>query len=72
MASDDEEKLSLMQVFGSVVASFIGVQSNRKRERDFQRGRARDFIIVGVVLTALFILTVWGFVRLAMSLAESA
>jgi len=72
MASDDEKKLSLMQVFGSVVASFIGVQSNRKRERDFQRGRARDFIIVGVVLTALFILTVWGFVRLAMSLAESA
>ena len=70
--SDEErnaEKLSLMQVFGSVISSFVGVQKNATRERDFKRGRARDFIIVGVVLTLLFILAVWGVVQLVMGVA---
>lgn len=70
--SDEEknaEKLSLMQVFGSVISSFVGVQKNATRERDFKRGRARDFIIVGVVLTLLFILAVWGVVQLVMRVA---
>lgn len=65
----DSEKLSLPQVFGSVISSFLGVQKNATRERDFQRGRARDFIIVGVVLTLLFIFSVWGVVQLVMRLA---
>lgn len=66
---NEEKKLNLFQVFVSVVASFFGVQSNEKRARDFTRGRARDFIIVGLVLTLLFILTVFGIVKLVMSLA---
>lgn len=67
--SDNNKKLTLLQVFGSVLASFIGVQSNEKRERDFTQGRPRDFIVVGVVLTASFILLVWGAVSLVMSIA---
>ena len=65
----EPDKLSLVQVFGSVLASFFGVQKNANRERDFKRGRARDFIIVGVVLTVLFILAVWGVVQLVMHVA---
>ena len=63
------ERLSLRQVFGSVMASFLGVQKNATRERDFRRGRARDFILVGIVLTLLFILTIWGVVQLVMHFA---
>ncbi len=63
------DRLSLLQVFGSVAASFFGVQKNANRERDFKRGRARDFIIVGIALTLLFILSVWGVVQLVMHLA---
>ena len=65
----EAEKLSLLQVFGSVMSSFLGVQKNAARERDFTRGRARDFIIVGIVLTLLFIVTVWGVVQLVMRVA---
>jgi len=65
----ETEKLSLPQVFGSVISSFLGVQKNANRERDFKRGRARDFIIVGIVLTLLFILSVWGVVQLVMHFA---
>ena len=65
----EENKLGIHKVFGSVIASFVGVQSNEKRERDFSQGKARDFIIVGIVLTLLFILAVWGIVQLVMSVA---
>lgn len=66
---ENTEKLSLAQVFASVMASFFGVQKNANRERDFKRGRARDFIVVGLVLTLLFILAVWGVVQLVVQVA---
>lgn len=69
--SDEGKPLSLFQVFTSVVASFLGVQSTEKRERDFARGRAKDFILVALVLTVLFVLVVWGVVQLVMSIAVS-
>lgn len=69
MADNDKEKLSLFQVTRSVMSSFLGVQNNETRERDFTRGRARDFIFIGIVLTVLFILAVYGIVKLVMTLA---
>ena len=64
-----DKPLSLPQVFGSVLSSFFGVQKNAVRERDFRRGRARDFILVGLLLTLLFILAVWGVVQLVLRVA---
>lgn len=63
-----EGKLNLWQVLHSVLASFFGVQSNAKRRRDFSRGRAHQFIIVGLVLTVLFIFAVLGAVQIALLL----
>lgn len=60
------EKLTLAQEIGSVLASFFGVQSRKNRERDFSRGNAKRFIVLGVVFTLLFVLTVIGVVRLIM------
>ena len=67
----EERKLTWLQIFSSVIASFFGVQKNATRERDFTHGRARDFIIVGIVLTLAFILMVWGIVQLVMHLATN-
>lgn len=66
---NDKKPLGFWQILGSVFASFFGVQSNAKRERDFSQGRARDFVMVGVILTALFILIVYGVVKLVTSIA---
>lgn len=65
----DRRPLSFLQVLGSVLSSFLGVQKNATRERDFTQGRARDFILVGIVLTVVFILAVWGVVQLVMHVA---
>ena len=42
-------------------------QPKERRERDFARGKASHFIIVGVVITALFVLTVAAVVSLVLS-----
>lgn len=65
--SEGEEPLTLFQLLGSALAAAFGVQSSRNRARDFSRGRPLHFIIIGVVLTALFVLAVVGVVNLVLS-----
>ena len=62
MAQDDQ-KPNLLQVFGSVLASFIGVQSQKNRERDFTKGKLSHYIIAGIIMTAAFIVIVWTVVQ---------
>lgn len=50
--SEGNERLSVFQMIGSILASFFGVQSSNNRQRDFRHGKARDFIVVGIVMTA--------------------
>jgi hypothetical protein len=45
------QSLTFFQMVGSVMASFFGVQSAEKRERDFTHGRAKHFIAVGILMT---------------------
>lgn len=66
----DQQKLGLRQVLGSVAAAFMGVQSGRNQDRDFNRGRPRDFIIVGLLATLVFVLIVAGVVALVTNLAQ--
>ena len=66
---EDQENLTLAQMFGSALAAMVGVQTKEKRERDFAKGKASHFIIVGVVLTALFVSAMAGIVTLVMTVA---
>ena len=60
---------SLLSVLGSVLASMFGVQSSRKREEDFTHGKPSQYVMIGLLVTVLFVLTVWGVVSLVMKLA---
>lgn len=60
---------SLGSVISSVLAAFIGVQSDRKRQEDFTRGKISTYVIVGLAGTALFVGTIIGIVMLVMHLA---
>ncbi|MES1948954.1 hypothetical protein C84B14_16475 [Salinisphaera sp. C84B14] len=53
----------------SVMAAFFGVQSSENRERDFTRGRASHFILLGLVATVLLVMLLVGLVKLATSMA---
>jgi hypothetical protein len=63
------DKPGIRQVIASVLASFIGVQSSKNRERDFKHGKFSHFVIVGLVLTVLFVLVLYGVVKLVLGLA---
>jgi len=50
-------KPGLLHVIKSVIAAGIGVQSNKNREIDFEHGSLAIYLIVGLIATILFILT---------------
>ena len=48
---------TILQVIKSVLSAFIGVQSKENRELDFTEGKVSHYIIVGAIITILFIAT---------------
>ena len=66
----EDGKPSFIDVIKSVLASFFGVQSDKNRRRDFQQGNLAQFIIVGLVLTVLFIMGMILIVKLILASAR--
>ncbi len=66
---DEGRAPSLLGVLCSVLASMFGVQSNRRREEDFTHGKPSQYVIIGLLVTVVFVLTLWGVVSLVMKLA---
>lgn len=56
-------KPSIMQVIRSVFAAFIGVQSDKNRQLDFQSDSIAPFIIVGVLMALVFVAVLIVLVR---------
>ncbi len=53
-STGNEKPLSFFQMVSSILASFFGVQSSKNRERDFKRGKASQFIAVGILVTVVW------------------
>jgi hypothetical protein len=51
-------KPTITQVFKSVLAAFIGVQSDANRKKDFEHGSLSTYVIAGVIFTALFVVVI--------------
>jgi hypothetical protein len=61
---------SLGSVVRSVSASMFGVQSSKKHAEDFSEGSVTSYVVVGLVATIVFVLTLWGIVRLVTSVTQ--
>ncbi|MFT7300633.1 MAG: hypothetical protein ACI89Z_001094, partial [Porticoccus sp.] len=55
--SNDEKKPNFWQIVLSTLAAFLGVQSNKNRERDFKYGNIYVYIVSGLIFTTIFIFT---------------
>ena len=64
---DNSKKTSLLFVVKSILAAGIGVQSEKNRQRDFEKGNPVVFIIGGIIFTLLFIIAVASVVGLVLS-----
>ena len=67
--NDKSERVTWWQVISSTLYAAIGVQKRSNRERDFSRGRPLQFIIAGIVFTAVFVLIVALVVRMVLAQA---
>lgn len=48
-------KPNLAHIIKSVLAAFVGVQSDKNREIDFQHGSLASYVAAGIIATLLFI-----------------
>ncbi|WP_122318226.1 DUF2970 domain-containing protein [Pseudomonas cichorii] len=58
------------QMLHSIMAAAFGVQSNRNRQRDFTHGKPIHFLLLGLLFTGLFALTLFGIVQLVLYFAS--
>lgn len=64
-----DQPLTFREMLQSVLAAAFGVQSGKNRSRDFSRGKPSHFIILGVLFTAVFVLVLYGLVRVVLHFA---
>lgn len=62
----DESGLTLLQLIASALSAAFGVQSAANRKRDFTKGKPSQFIMIGIIFTALFVVLLIGFVNLVL------
>ena len=60
---NNKNKITLLQTLLSVLAAFFGVQSSKARERDFSKGKPVHYIIIGLIVVILFVLSIYGVVQ---------
>jgi len=67
--SEEKHSIGFMQVVKSVLSGMFGVQSSKNRERDFTKGKPIHYVVVGLLFTVIFILTLVGVVKLVLHFA---
>jgi len=53
-----------LRIVKSVMASFIGVQTQSNYDKDANMGSFVPFIVIGLLMAIVFVLTVWTLVNL--------
>ncbi|NOU20470.1 MAG: DUF2970 domain-containing protein [Methyloglobulus sp.] len=48
-------KPTIIQTIKSILAAFVGVQSDKNRKLDFEQGSLMTYVIAGFIFTFLFI-----------------
>lgn len=67
--ASEDKTLSFKDMAKSVAAAAFGVQSGKNRARDFKHGKPSHFIFLGLGFTLIFVLVIFGVVKLVLHLA---
>jgi len=62
-----QEAVSLINVIQSVLWAMLGVQSTRNHKRDFTKGKASHYIIIGIIMTTAFVVLLLAAVQLTVN-----
>lgn len=58
-----EQDVTFFTILKSVFSSFLGVQSNANRKRDFESGKFWHFFTAGLIFVFAFLMTIWLIVK---------
>lgn len=56
--------MEYFKVIKSVFAAMIGVQKKKNLEEDFAKSSATPFIIAGILMTLVFVISIWAVVQI--------
>ncbi|MEQ1546385.1 DUF2970 domain-containing protein [Methyloglobulus sp.] len=48
-------KPTIIQTIKSILAAFVGVQSDKNRKLDFEQGSLSTYVIAGLIFTVVFV-----------------
>lgn len=54
-----KQEVTFFTILQSVFCSFIGIQNNVNRKRDFESGKFWHFFAAGIIFVAVFVVTLW-------------
>lgn len=54
---DKKDSLTFWETLSSVLWAMLGVQKKKNAQRDFSKGKASHFIIIGLLFALVFVLT---------------
>ena len=60
------KKPTLSQQIGIVFSAFLGVQSDKNRQRDFAAGDPKTYIVIAIIATILLVLGLMTIVMLVL------
>lgn len=69
MGTEQKNSVGIIEVVKSVLAAMFGVQSSKNRERDFTKGKPSTYIVIGIIMTVLFVVAVWTVVQVVLDSA---
>ncbi len=58
--------MEFLKVIKSVMSAMIGVQNKKNLQEDFSKSSPLPFIVAGIIMTLIFILSVYAVVQLAL------
>ncbi len=58
--------MAFFKVLKSVMSAMIGVQKKKNLEEDFSKSSALPFILAGIIMTLVFIISIWAVVQFAL------
>ena len=67
--NEHKSDIGILEVCKSTLMSFLGVQKESVRLRDFEKGKPSHFIIAGLIFTLLFIAILYGLVKMILHFA---
>ncbi len=58
-ATPEQSQVTFLTILQSVFSSFVGVQNDANRKRDFESGKFWHFFAAGLIFLVVFVVSIW-------------